>query len=486
MPQAADAIRLRGIRKSYPRVVANDGVDLTVKKGSIHALVGENGAGKSTLMKILYGMVRPDQGSLELNGRTVQFESPRDAIAAGVGMVHQHFMLVRPLTVYENVVLGSEPGGFVWNRTKARAEVERISKEFGISVDAGAAVETLSVGEEQRVEILKVLFRGARLLILDEPTAVLTPQECEDLFTTLRKLRDAGDTIVFISHKLKEVMALCDEVTVMRRGKSIGARKCAETSLEELARMMVGDIDIKASDASSFVYKGEKADALSLDDVGVGKALVAVDLTVKAGEVLGVAGVEGNGQRELAEAVCGLRAHTGTIKVAGRIGYVPEDRHKHGLMLSAPAWENVLLGRHWERIFSSPISLHRGRIDAFCREIVSDYDVRPPDTAQEAGAFSGGNQQKLVVGREIAKQPKVLVIAHPTRGVDLGASALIHDKILRAKAAGCGVLLISADLDEVLALSDRIAVLYSGRIMGVVKRSQATIERLGSWMAGIK
>lgn len=488
---AAPAIALRGIVKRYPRVVANDGVTLTVPRGTIHALVGENGAGKSTLMKVLYGMVRPDEGVIELDGTPIQLHGPRQAIAAGIGMVHQHFMLVPPLTVFENVVLGAEPGcAWNWDKAKARADVERLSKDYGIVVDAGARLRDLSVGEEQRVEILKVLYRGAKTLILDEPTAVLTPQECDELFATLRRLREAGSTIVFISHKLKEVMSLCDGVTVMRRGKTVGSRRTAETSRDELARLMIGDLELKARESSQYKYEGPAAEALSLENVSVpnprgGWSLREVSLTVAAGEVLGIAGVEGNGQRELAEAVCGLNRYSGAIARAGRIGYVPEDRHKAGLMLAASARENMLLGRHWEGQFSSPIALKPAAIESHGRAIVSGFDLRPPDLDQEAGAFSGGNQQKIVVGRELSKEPKLLVVAHPTRGVDLGASSMIHDKILRAKAAGCGVLLISADLDEVLALSDRIAVLFSGRVMGVVPRAEASVKRLGLWMAGV-
>jgi simple sugar transport system ATP-binding protein len=494
----AAAVRLSGIVKRYPRVTANDGATLTVAPGSIHALLGENGAGKSTLMKILYGMVRPDEGAIEIRGEAKRFSGPQDAIAAGIGMVHQHFMLVPPLSVAENVALGSEPPAAtaagligVWDVSRARADVARLSKEYGLKVDPNAIVENLSVGEQQRVEIVKILYRGAKILILDEPTAVLTPQEADELFITLRRLRDAGSTIIFISHKLKEVMALCDEATVMRRGKTVGARKIAETTIDQLAALMVGDLDSTERDASAYRYAGPGRTVLSLDSASAlgprGEvALKQATLKVMAGEVLGIAGVEGNGQRELAEVICGLRPlSSGTVKVEGRIGYVPEDRHRHGLLLPAPAWENTLLGRHREPAFGTAWAVDRQAARSLTAEILKDYDVRPPEADQPAGAFSGGNQQKLIVGREISKIPALLVVAHPTRGVDLGASRLIHDKILKAKAAGAAVLLISADLDEVMALSDRIAVLCAGKVVGQCARADAKIEQLGLWMAGV-
>jgi simple sugar transport system ATP-binding protein len=494
----AAAVRLAGIVKRYPRVTANDGVTLTVAPGSIHALLGENGAGKSTLMKILYGMVRPDEGVIEINGDVRNFSGPQDAIAAGIGMVHQHFMLVPPLSVAENVALGSEPDAAgaasligVWDTAKARADVERLSKEYGLKVDPDAIVENLSVGEQQRVEIVKILYRGAKILILDEPTAVLTPQEADELFVTLRRLRDAGATIVFISHKLKEVMALCDEATVMRRGKTVGAVRIKETSIDKLAALMVGDLDASERDASAYRYGGAAKTVLALEAASAlgprGEvALKQATLNVMAGEVVGIAGVEGNGQRELAEVICGLRPlSSGTLNVKGKIGYVPEDRHRHGLLLQAPAWENTLLGRHREPAFGSAFAVNREAARALTAEIIKDFDVRPPEADQPAGAFSGGNQQKLIVGREISKLPALLVVAHPTRGVDLGASRLIHDKILKAKAAGAAVLLISADLDEIMALSDRIAVLCAGRVVGQCARADAKIEQLGLWMAGV-
>jgi simple sugar transport system ATP-binding protein len=493
-----DAVRLTGIVKRYPRVVANDGVTLTVAAGSIHALLGENGAGKSTLMKILYGMVRPDEGVIEIGGEVLAFSGPQDAIAAGIGMVHQHFMLVPPLSVAENVALGSEPSApgpkglaGVWDVEKARADVARLSKEYGLKVDPAAIVENLSVGEQQRVEIVKILYRGAKILILDEPTAVLTPQEADELFVTLRRLRDAGATIVFISHKLKEVMALCDEATVMRRGKTVGAVKIKETSIDKLAALMVGDLDASERDASSYRYAGAPKAVLSLDRASAlgprgETALKDATLGINAGEVLGIAGVEGNGQRELAEVICGLRPlSAGSLKVDGRIGYVPEDRHRHGLLLPAPAWENTLLGRHREAAFGTALAVNREAAKRLTAEIIKDFDVRPPEADQPAGAFSGGNQQKLIVGREISKLPALLVVAHPTRGVDLGASRLIHEKILKAKAGGAAVLLISADLDEIMALSDRIAVLCAGKVVGQCSRADAKIEKLGLWMAGV-
>jgi simple sugar transport system ATP-binding protein len=500
-PEAAapPAVRLSGIVKRYPRVVANDGVTLTVAPGTVHALLGENGAGKSTLMKILYGMVRPDEGLIEIGGKPAHFSGPPAAIAAGIGMVHQHFMLVPPLTVAENVALGAEPALAgaagrlgVWDRARARSEVAQLSAEYGLKVDPDAKVSSLSVGEQQRVEIVKVLYRGARILILDEPTAVLTPQEADELFVTLRRLRGSGATIIFISHKLKEVMALCDEATVMRRGKTVGTRRIAETTQQELAQLMVGELDLSERDLSAYAFTGEAKPVLVLTKATVlgargEAALKEATVTARAGEILGVAGVEGNGQRELAEAACGLRPlASGTLSAPARVGYVPEDRHKHGLLLASPAWENVLLGRQREKKFGTPWALDRGAARGLAAEIIKDYDVRPPEAEQAAGAFSGGNQQKLIVGREISKEPGLLVVAHPTRGVDLGAARLIHEKILKAKAAGAAVLLISADLDEILSLSDRIAVLCAGRVVGQCARAEATVEKLGLWMAGVE
>jgi simple sugar transport system ATP-binding protein len=486
---AAPAVRLRGIVKRYPRVVANDGVDLTVEPGTIHALIGENGAGKSTLMKILYGLVRPDEGTIELDGKPVSFNGPSDAIAAGIGMVHQHFMLVPPLTVYENVVLGSEPGGFAWDRAEAIRRVSALSKEYGIAVEPMARVESLSVGEQQRVEILKVLYRGAKILILDEPTAVLTPQESDALFATLRRLRDAGSTILFISHKLKEVVALCGAATVLRRGKTVGSRPIAGAEPAELAKMMIGELKEPpaAPEAASRIQgEGLLLEKVSYAGPSASRSLNEVSLSVGFGEILGVAGVEGNGQKELAEVVCGLaKASSGFLVASSPVGHIPEDRHKEALLMGAAAWENMLLGLQRKRRFGKTWKLDRPAIAEHVRRILKDFDVRPPAPEQPAAAFSGGNQQKFVVGRELAKSPKLLVAAHPTRGVDLGASRLIHEKLLEARANGAAILLISADLDEILALSDRVAVLHAGRVMGVVPRAEATVERLGSWMAGL-
>ncbi|MDE2293383.1 MAG: ATP-binding cassette domain-containing protein, partial [Elusimicrobia bacterium] len=386
-----------------------------------------------------------------------------------------------------NVALGAEPRAAglagalgAWDRAKAAAEVARLSKEYGIAVDPAA-----------RVEILKVLYRGARILILDEPTAVLTPQEADALFATLKRLKAAGSTVVFISHKLKEVAALCDEATVLRRGKTVATRPVPATSTDELCRLMIGELK-PPEDASSYRYAGEPAEVLRLSGVSLpgprgGLALSEVSLTVRAGEVVGVAGVEGNGQRELAQVACGLALPTeGTVALTGRAAHIPEDRHKAAMLMPAPAWENMLLGRQNEPAFSTPWALKRPAILEHGRRVIADFDVRPPELEQAGGAFSGGNQQKFVVGRELSKDPALIVAAHPTRGVDLGASRLIHAKLLAAKAAGKAVLLISADLDEVLALSDRVVVLFAGRVMGEVPRAQATVERLGPWMAGVE
>jgi ABC-type uncharacterized transport system ATPase subunit len=498
-PVGVEAIRVTGITKRFPGVVANRDVSFAVRAGTIHALVGENGAGKSTLMKILYGVQRPDEGTIEINGVELNLHSPADAIAQGVGMVFQHFQLADNLTVLENVVLGAEKLHGIGGR--ARAEIERISAAYGFDLDPDERVETLGVGERQRVEILKVLYRGARIIILDEPTAVLVPQEVAALFGNLRELKEQGHTLIFISHKLDEVRSIADEITVMRRGTTVGTADPKAVTSRQLAELMVGSELPSPNTEESTVTDRP---ALRLAGVGVvdplGRALLAdIDLTVHAGEVLGIAGVEGNGQTELVETVVGmLKATEGSIvlgaddvtawptraRLEAGIGLIPEDRHRHGLLLDAPLWENRLLGHLSRRRGLRGPFIDRALARRDSARIVESYDVRTPGVETNARALSGGNQQKFIVGREMSDLPKLLIAAHPTRGVDVGAQAAIWEHIRTARRDGLAVLLISADLDELIGLSDAIKVMLRGRVVGDFDPQQVTPEQLGSAMTG--
>ncbi|RAY15060.1 heme ABC transporter ATP-binding protein [Actinomadura craniellae] len=506
MPDAP-AVRLTAITKRFPGVVANRDINLSVDQGEVHALCGENGAGKSTLMKILYGMQRPDEGTIEINGEPVHFKSPADAIARGIGMVHQHFKLADNLTVLENVILGAEPRRR-WriDFAAARARIEEMSRRYGLRVEPDALVETLGVGDRQRVEILKVLYRGARILILDEPTAVLVPQEVEELFDNLRELRSEGLTVMFISHKLDEVLQVADAITVIRRGSTVA--KCldpAEVTARQLAELMVGSElptpELRESTVTEDVQ-------LEVDDLTVrtaeGRAVVdGVSLRIRRGEIVGLAGVEGNGQGELIEAIMGIR-HAGTGRIRYRsgddlsditgwptrrrreagIGYIPEDRHRHGLVLEGPLWENRMLGHQTERpnVRGPWIDRRGARRDT--ARIVDEYDVRTPGIDVPAAALSGGNQQKLIVGREMSGEPRLLIAAHPTRGIDVGAQAAIWDYLRQARAAGLAVLLISADLEELIGMSDTLHVILRGRLVAEVDPGTVTPEELGSAMTG--
>jgi general nucleoside transport system ATP-binding protein len=501
-PTAAPAVELEGIGKRFPGVIANDDVTFRVRAGEVHALVGENGAGKSTLMKILYGMQRPDEGTIRIDGEDAAFRSPKDAIAAGIGMVHQHFMLAENLTVLENVILGSEPtrlGRIDFG--DARRRIEELSRTQGTALDPDRPVAELSVGEKQRVEIVKVLYRGARILILDEPTGVLVPQEVDELFANLRELTAQGVTIVFISHKLDEVLAIADSITVMRRGRTVATVEPSETTPRGLAELMVGSElptpEIRESTVTEDV-------ALELDGVTVGEAggrrlVDGVSFAIHRGEILGVAGVEGNGQTELIEAIMGLRpVAEGAIRLGGEditrwgtgtrrargIGYVPEDRHARGLLLPAPLWENAMLGRQGSSPYAKGPWIDRDGARTRTREIIDAYDVRTPGEEVPAFALSGGNQQKLIIGRELTAQPDVLVAAHPTRGVDVGAQAAIWEEMRKARAAGLAVLLLSADLEELIGLSDSLCVILRGRIVARLDPASVTPEELGTYMTG--
>ncbi len=504
---SAPILELRGITKRYGNgTLANDDVSLAVRKGEIHALVGENGAGKTTLMKILYGLEQPDSGQILLAGTPAAIPNPDAAIRLGIGMVHQHFMLVPSLTVAENVVLGREPtrgAGVVEGAAETRITQE-LSARYGLHVDPAARVDVVPVGERQRVEILKTLYRGAEILILDEPTAVLTPQETTDLFAAIRALVAGGKTVIFITHKLREVKEISDRITVIRRGRVVSTVDTADVTEEDIARLMVGR-DVLEHLAKDPRPRG----AAVLETVGLNyvtpegkRALHDVALTTYAGEILGIAGVEGNGQTELVEVLAGLLPPAaGTIRMAGRdvtalgprgrreagIAHIPEDRLALGLAADASLMENLIVDRYYRAPFSRFGFLRRRAEEANARTAIADYDVRTPSAQVPARALSGGNMQKLVVARELSAHPKLLLAAQPTRGVDIGASELVHRQLLAARDAGAAVLLVSADLGEVLTFSDRLAVMYNGEIVALFTDVPAlTEEELGYYMLGVK
>ena len=503
MTEQSLAIEMRRITKKFPGVVANDQVDLEVRKGEIHALVGENGAGKSTLMNILYGLIKPDTGQIVIDGKPVVMQGPRDAIRHGIGMVHQHFMLIPVFTVGENVVLGREPGtaGDLYDHARAREAITALTKRYGLSLDPDARVGDLPVGLQQRVEIVKVLYRGANILILDEPTGVLTPQEAMELFGVLRDLVSTGKTIIFISHKLKEVLEISDRITVMRRGKVVGHLKTSDTSEAEIARLMVGRdvllrVDKKPAQPGPVALRVENLTAVS--DRGI-SALHGISFELHQGEILGIAGVEGNGQSELVEVLAGTRRPTGgrvllgdrevghlgaaAIRSAG-VSHIPEDRRGAGLVLNYSVADNLILGRQRTPLFSwDGIILRLKAILDWARRLIREFDIRTPSSTTPARTLSGGNQQKIIVAREMASQPRVLLAAQPTRGVDIGAIEFIHRRLVAQRDEGAAVLLVSAELDEIRSLSDRIAVMYEGRIVSIEK-ADTPEERLGLLMTG--
>jgi general nucleoside transport system ATP-binding protein len=485
---------LEHITKRFPGVVANRDVSLELRAGEVHALIGENGAGKSTLMRVLYGMYPAEEGTITIHGEQVNITSPRIAIAHGIGMVHQHFVLVDPFTVAENVILGHEDG-LLLKAEDAQRKVGDLAETYGFQIDPSAVIDDLSVGEEQRVEIIKALYRGAEVLILDEPTAVLTPAETEELFANLRRLREDGKTIVFITHKLDEVLAIADRITVLRRGEVVGETTPAETSKGDLAEMMVG---------RPVLFRLEKPEVeagdpvLTLDGLEGGR-LHGLSLQVRAGEIVGVAGVEGNGQRDLADAIVGLRPlDAGSILLRGEdlkgrsteeirnagVALIPEDRHEQGLVLDMSLWENSVLGRQDDAEFSNRAGvMFIGKIKALAQRLLQEFDVRARSIQMTARTLSGGNQQKLILARELETDPDLLVASQPTRGLDVGAIEFVWRQILDQKAAGRGVLLISAELDEIYALSDRIVTLYEGRITGEFP-PDAPPEVVGAGMLG--
>lgn len=500
-------LELRNITKTFGSVVANNNVSMLVKPATIHAIVGENGAGKSTIMRIAYGFYTADSGEILLNGAPVQIRTPQDAIAHGIGMVHQHFMLVDTMTVAENIVLGAEPGSaFALDLPVASARIRKLSQEFKLDINPDAVIETLSVGQEQRVELLKALYRDAKLLILDEPTAVLTPPEVEEFFAILRGMREQGKTVIIITHKLDEVLAISDEVTVMRDGAVVGRVPTKETNAAELARLMVGrDVLLRvdkpvAQPAESVLV----VDGLVVKDAEEQSRVSSLSLVVRAGEIVGIAGVEGNGQTELIEALAGLtppaRLAAGAISFCGKeitnlsarqrknlgIAHIPEDRHRRGLLLEFDLAENSILGVHYRKpaIAGAGVLLDDKAIKDRAARLIRDFDVRPPDATLPAKALSGGNQQKLIVGREFDLPPKLLLVSQPTRGVDIGAIEFIHRKLIALRDAGCAILLVSAELEEVTALADRLLVINEGRIVGEVDPRTATDAEIGLLMVG--
>ena len=505
------ALQTSGITKRFPGVLANDHVDFELEKGEIHALLGENGAGKSTLMNILYGLYQPDEGEIFINGQPTQIISPHDAIAQGIGMVHQHFMLVPPLTVTENIMLGQESmvgwskafGKLsVLDRRSVASRIRELSESYALEVDPDAYIRDLPVGAQQRVEIVKALYRSADILILDEPTAVLTPQEADELFVIMRTLIEQGKSIIFITHKLREVFAAANRISVMRAGRMVGMVKPADATRQLLAEMMVGRAVLLQVDKAE---AHPKEVVLQVDDLRVlddrrHMAVDGVSLAVREGEILGVAGVQGNGQTELAEALTGLRhAVEGRVDVLGHdtthatprqvveIGssHVPEDRHKHGLVLSFPVRDNLVLCSYYKKPFASGIEINSAVIEQQAEELVSMFDIRTPSIETSAGALSGGNQQKVIVARELSRPFKLLIVSQPTRGLDVGSIEFIHRRIVEARDKGAAVLLISAELDEIMSLSDRIAVMYKGRVLDTLDAKEATREKLGLLMAGV-
>jgi general nucleoside transport system ATP-binding protein len=496
-------LELRGVTKRFPGVVANEGVDLVVRPGEIHGLLGENGAGKTTLMNVLYGLYQPDEGEILIDDKPVAFSGPGDAIAAGVGMVHQHFMLVPVFTVTENVMLGVEatsgPLGRL-DRDAARARIVEISERHGLRVDPDALVEDVPVGVRQRIEIIKTLYRKSDVLILDEPSAVLTPQETDELFEVMRSLAKGGTSIVFITHKLNEVLEVADRITVLHHGKVVGTTTPAETTRENLATMMVGrhvDLVVDKEPSAPGETVLEITDLVVRDDRGHA-AVDHLDLTVRAGEIVAIAGVHGNGQSELVEAITGLAdVDAGTILIGGRrfgrdprevyeagVAHVPEDRMEDGLIADFTVADNLVLNSYWQRPFANGLRLNGDAIVEAAEERVKEYDIRTPSIFNEVGNLSGGNQQKVIAAREFSRPLRLIVAAQPTRGLDVGSIEYIHKRIVAKRDEGAAVLIVSSELEEVLALGDRIAVMYQGKIVDILDPKDTTFERLGLLMGG--
>lgn len=504
MSTTPPVVELKQITKRFPGIVANDSISLTLRKGEIHALLGENGAGKSTLMNILFGLYQPDEGSIEMDGKPVTIDNPNTAIKYGIGMVHQHFKLVQPFTVTENIILGMEPKkGANIDYKSASAKVAKLSEQYGLQVNPNSKIQDISVGMQQRVEILKTLYRGADILIFDEPTAVLTPQEIVELMAIMRRLVAEGKSIILITHKLKEIMEISDRVTIIRRGKVIDTVDTHQTDPNDLAEKMVGrrvsfKIDKAEPQIGEPVLNMNQVKLTSKDNVPL---LNGVDLTVRAGEIVGIAGVDGNGQTELIEALTGLRkVNSGTITLSGTnitnlsarkiiengVSHIPEDRHKHGLVLDFSIRENMILETYYKRPFSKGVLLEQDVITEHAEKLVKAFDVRTPSIETKARSLSGGNQQKAIIAREIDKNPDLLIAAQPTRGLDVGAIEFVHQQLIKQRDEGKAVLLISFELDEIINVADRIAVIYGGKIIGEVYPKDTNDQELGLMMAGLK
>jgi simple sugar transport system ATP-binding protein len=495
-------LELKNITKTFGNVVANDDVSIKVDKGTIHAIVGENGAGKSTIMRIAYGFYNADSGEIFVNGKTVLIRNPHDAIALGIGMVHQHFMLVDTMTVAENIILGAETGTATnLDLEKAYRDIETLSDELKLGVKPRAYIENLSVGQQQRVELLKALYRNAELLILDEPTAVLSPQEIDDFFNILRRMKSQGKTIIIITHKLEEVLAISDVVTVMRDGKVVGNVRTSETRAKDLARMIVGRDVLLRVDKTDAAPNDVVLDVQNLTVAGKhGPAVNGVSFTVRAGEIVGIAGIEGNGQTELIEALSGLaKATAGRVEFTRKdvtnnsarelkeigVAHIPEDRHKRGLLLHSDLAENSILGVHYRPPVAAAAGfMNSAAIEQRVGEIIENFDVRPPDPKLSAKSLSGGNQQKLIIGREFELKPRLLLVSQPTRGVDIGAIEFIHRKLIELRDSGSAILLVSAELEEVTALADRLLVFKEGKIVGEVDPKTTSTEEIGLMMTG--
>ncbi|PVE72862.1 ABC transporter ATP-binding protein [Priestia megaterium] len=495
-------IEMLDIRKEFPGIVANDNITLQVKKGEIHALLGENGAGKSTLMNVLFGLYQPEKGQIRVNGQEVKITDPNVANDLGIGMVHQHFMLVQNFTVTENIILGNEPTrtGKI-NIKKAAQDIQKLSNQYGLSVDPYAKIQDISVGMQQRVEILKTLYRGADILIFDEPTAALTPQEITELIQIMKKLIQEGKSIILITHKLKEIMSVCDRCTIIRKGVGVGTVNVQETNPDELAALMVGrEVHFKTEKKTATPKEAVLTiKELVVEDSRGVEAVSSLNLSVRAGEIVGIAGVDGNGQTELIEAITGLKKiKSGSITLKNQelstlstrkitesgIGHIPQDRHKHGLVLDYTIGENIGLQTYYQKPMSKSGILNYKEMYKKAKELIAEYDVRTPSEYTQARSLSGGNQQKAIIAREVDRSPELLIAAQPTRGLDVGAIEFIHKKLIEERDKGRAVLLVSLELDEVINLSDRIAVIYEGKIVDIVDSKETNEQELGLLMAG--